>query len=194
MWPRGVDAPTLAALACRGDFLMSRSIHRPVRRRSRLGSGLYPGVAVVLASLAGGCVDGVGFVDESELGGRPGNSQAGSPSEGDDSGSGGETSDDESEGGARSTGGRAPTGGANAPSGGDGVGVGGEGPDPGSGGTPDPGVNGKPGGALVSLGAKMASSNYTLILTIGETPGGNGFLSSTNYRLRTGLIATTEGY
>ncbi len=51
---------------------------------------------------------------------------------------------------------------------------------------------GSPGQALVSGGNRMSSPNFSLILTTGEGPGGNGTASSPNYRFRGGLIGTTE--
>lgn len=155
---------------------------------------------VVLAVAPSACVDGLSFQEDSGSGGK---NLAGAP---DDSGaSAGENSGGGPSGGqgtaGNEAGGGPGSGSATSDSGGsdsDGSDSGGSGSgaSPGSGGTPDPGVNGKPGGALVSLGAKMTSSNYLLVLTIGEAPGGNGesgVLVSENYRLRAGLLGTTEG-
>ncbi|MCA9598088.1 MAG: hypothetical protein KC776_32470 [Myxococcales bacterium] len=45
---------------------------------------------------------------------------------------------------------------------------------------------------LVSGGTVMTSSNYRLILTTGQGPGGNGVLKSTNYRLNGGFVGATN--
>jgi len=45
---------------------------------------------------------------------------------------------------------------------------------------------------LVSGGSVMTSSNYRLILTTGQGPGANGTSTSTNYRLRTGVVGVTQ--
>ncbi len=45
---------------------------------------------------------------------------------------------------------------------------------------------------LVSGGTVMNSTNYRLILTTGQGPGGNGVSKSTNYRLNGGLVGATN--
>jgi hypothetical protein len=153
-------------------------------------------LAVAAASSSGACgapvqfedanVGGKGEGGEDASGGRNSGGRTGS-----DSGGKGEGGEDAS--GGNGQGGTDPMGTGSKPgSGGDTTGPSG-GMGPGTGGTPDPGVNGQPGGAVVTLGARMKSANYSIVLTVGETPGGNGTMRSTNYRLRTGLVATTEG-
>jgi hypothetical protein len=41
---------------------------------------------------------------------------------------------------------------------------------------------------LVSGGLVMSSADYGLVVTLGQGPGGNTVMTSTNYRLRAGLV------
>jgi hypothetical protein len=45
---------------------------------------------------------------------------------------------------------------------------------------------------LVSGGTVMKSAGYKLVLTTGQSPGGNGVMSSTNYKLRSGVVGATQ--
>jgi hypothetical protein len=45
---------------------------------------------------------------------------------------------------------------------------------------------------LVAGGAVMKSSNYTLIGTLGQGPGGNTVMKSANYRFRGGVVGATQ--
>jgi hypothetical protein len=72
-----------------------------------------------------------------------------------------------------------------------GAGTGGSGGTGGTGGTPEA-PEGIPASDTVSGGALMTSDNFTLVLTTGQSPGGNGILRSTNYRLQTGVIGVTQ--
>jgi hypothetical protein len=45
---------------------------------------------------------------------------------------------------------------------------------------------------LVSGGNVMTSSSYRLILTTGQSPGGNGVLKSSSYTLRGGVVGATQ--
>ena len=49
-----------------------------------------------------------------------------------------------------------------------------------------------PGSDTVSGGAIMKSDNFTLVLTTGQSPGGNELMRSANYRLQTGVIGVTQ--
>ncbi|MFZ5891379.1 MAG: hypothetical protein ACOY0T_10035 [Myxococcota bacterium] len=113
-------------------------------------------------------------------------------------------------GGGANTGGKAAGGGAGKASGGSengGAPTGGVGNEAGSGGTgnqagapSDAGAGGDivdvtpghPGSALVSGGQRMKSANYILVLTTGESPGGNQIQSSKNYRMIGGLMGTVH--
>ncbi len=53
-------------------------------------------------------------------------------------------------------------------------------------------TGGYPGLAVVAGGNVMTSTNYRLVLTTGEGPGGNAAATSTNYRLQGGLVGATE--
>ena len=46
--------------------------------------------------------------------------------------------------------------------------------------------------AFVSGGTVMTSANYRLILTTGESPGGNGVSTSSSYRMNGGLVGATQ--
>lgn len=59
-------------------------------------------------------------------------------------------------------------------------------------GTGGSGPIGYPGLAVVPGGTVMKSANYTLVLTSGESPGGNGVMSSSNYRLQGGFVGATQ--
>jgi hypothetical protein len=45
---------------------------------------------------------------------------------------------------------------------------------------------------MVSGGTVMTSPSYRLILTTGEGPGGNGVMTSANYRMNGGLVGATQ--
>lgn len=53
------------------------------------------------------------------------------------------------------------------------------------------GLPGRPGQDMVAGGTLARSANFTLLLTVGESPGSNGVMTSTNYRAITGLVGTT---
>ncbi len=57
--------------------------------------------------------------------------------------------------------------------------------------TPPPPA-GKPGFDLVVAGTYGKSASFTLIATVGESPGGNGVGSSSHYVLKAGVIAVTQ--
>lgn len=54
---------------------------------------------------------------------------------------------------------------------------------------PDPGV---PGFTVPAGGILMKSTNYILLSTTGEAPGGQQVMSSPNYKLETGLVGATQ--
>ena len=45
---------------------------------------------------------------------------------------------------------------------------------------------------MMSGGNVMSSTNYKLILSTGQGPGGNGVMTSTTYRLNGGLVGATQ--
>jgi hypothetical protein len=51
---------------------------------------------------------------------------------------------------------------------------------------------GKPGMSIVAGGTKMKSPKYQGVFAAGESPGGNGVSSSPNFKLRGGVVATTQ--
>jgi len=55
-----------------------------------------------------------------------------------------------------------------------------------------PSGGGHPGQALVSGGTVMTSSSYRLVLTTGQSPGGNGIFTSNSYRLQGGVVGATQ--
>ncbi len=55
-----------------------------------------------------------------------------------------------------------------------------------------PVVNGLPGLALSAGGTVCKSTNYKMIVTLGQSPGGNGTGKSTNYQLRGGVIGASQ--
>jgi hypothetical protein len=57
---------------------------------------------------------------------------------------------------------------------------------------PGDAAQGHPGEDLVSGGALMTSSNFKLITTLAEGPGGNGVMTSSHYQLRGGLVASSQ--
>lgn len=62
-------------------------------------------------------------------------------------------------------------------------------------GTPGGNANAKKGHPAmdtVSGGTVMTSTNYRLVLTTGQGPGGNGVLTSTSYRIQGGLVGATQ--
>jgi hypothetical protein len=61
-----------------------------------------------------------------------------------------------------------------------------------SGGNQSQAAAGIPGLDVVAGGVVMSSTNYTLVLTTGEGPGGNGSMSSSSYQLQTGLVRVTQ--
>ena len=81
-------------------------------------------------------------------------------------------------------------------------GDGGGNPDSGNndGGTADGGGDGGPGmfaafgaSALVSGGQVSHSANYTLVGSLGQSPGGNNTSKSPNFQLRGGVVGATQG-
>lgn len=62
----------------------------------------------------------------------------------------------------------------------------------GAGGTGGAQGGGKPGMDMMSGGNVMKSASYTLILSTGQGPGGNGVMKSTNYHLNGGLVGATQ--
>jgi hypothetical protein len=88
---------------------------------------------------------------------------------------------------------------ASSGDGGDGglPGDGGDGGPPGDGGHPGDGGEGGasvgyPGLALVSAGVSCSSTNYEMVVTLSQSPGGNGVSQSTNYQLRGGVVGVTQ--
>jgi hypothetical protein len=147
---------------------------------------------LALASLAYACGgDDRSFVDDGS-GGSSG--QGGSMSAGGDGGT--DSSGGTSSGGSAGKGGTAGSAGTAgaAGSGGDG-GTGGTGGSAGSGGTggvvapPDPG---RPGFGTVSAGRLMTSPNYSVVASMGDSPGGNQVFKSPNYRVTGGLIGSMQ--
>lgn len=51
---------------------------------------------------------------------------------------------------------------------------------------------GRPGSATVAGGFYMRSKHFSLLSTLGESPGGNGVYTSTKYRLHGGVVGTTQ--
>jgi len=158
------------------------------------GSMLRHPRLLALAALAGWAALGCGSPDREYY--DP-NAEAGASSGGSAGSSGGGGA---STGGAANTGGATSTGGVTSTGGG--TATGGTGPDGGTGGagptdagqdqyTP-PVVPGRPGMDLVAAGALISSTNYKLVLSVGEGPGGNGVMTSPSYTLKAGLIGTTQ--
>ena len=54
------------------------------------------------------------------------------------------------------------------------------------------GPPGSPGQDIVTGGVVATSASYTLYATMGESPGGNGVMSSANYTMIGGLLGTTQ--
>ena len=54
------------------------------------------------------------------------------------------------------------------------------------------GVASRPGMDFVAGGVRARSTNFTIILTLGESPGGNGLAKSTLYQVRGGLVSSTQ--
>lgn len=54
------------------------------------------------------------------------------------------------------------------------------------------GLPGRPGQDLVTGGALGASTNFSLYSSMGESPGGNGVMSSANYKMVTGIVGTNS--
>lgn len=50
----------------------------------------------------------------------------------------------------------------------------------------------RPGNAVVAAGFYMKSARYSLLSSVGESPGGNGVYSSRKYRLHGGIVGTTQ--
>jgi hypothetical protein len=50
----------------------------------------------------------------------------------------------------------------------------------------------RPGMDMVAGGVHAKSANFTIILTLGESPGGNGLAKSTLYEVRGGLVSSTQ--
>jgi len=57
---------------------------------------------------------------------------------------------------------------------------------------PPPPPPGKPGMAILAGGTRMKSPSYQGVFAAGESPGGNGVLSSPNFKIRGGVIGTTQ--
>ncbi len=53
-------------------------------------------------------------------------------------------------------------------------------------------AQGRPGFDAVVGGNLLTSPNYSLMLTVGEAPGGNGVSVSSNYRFVGGVVGTTQ--
>ncbi len=62
----------------------------------------------------------------------------------------------------------------------------------GTGGTGGTEVGFKTGMGLAAGATYCSSTNYRVVMTLGESPGGNGAMSSSNYRLVTGVIGATQ--
>jgi hypothetical protein len=50
----------------------------------------------------------------------------------------------------------------------------------------------RPGKDFVAGGVRAHSANFTIILSLGESPGGNGLAKSTLYQVRGGLVSSTQ--
>jgi hypothetical protein len=46
--------------------------------------------------------------------------------------------------------------------------------------------------SIVSGGTRMASPKYKALVAAGESPGGNGVLSSPSFKLHGGVVGTTQ--
>jgi hypothetical protein len=57
---------------------------------------------------------------------------------------------------------------------------------------PPPPPPGKPGMSILSGGTKMKSPSYQAVVAAGESPGGNGVFGSPNFKIRGGVIGTTQ--
>jgi hypothetical protein len=57
---------------------------------------------------------------------------------------------------------------------------------------PPPPPPGRPGTAILAGGIKMKSAKYQGVFAAGESPGGNGVLSSPNFKLHGGVVGTTQ--
>ncbi len=62
-------------------------------------------------------------------------------------------------------------------------------PDGGDGG---PSTKGVTATATVAGGQSMKSTNYQLVMTVGQGPGGNAVMSSSTYKLRAGVVGATQ--
>lgn len=152
-------------------------------------------------SVASGCGEGLRLgssdAEEPGVGGSdPSSGGQVQASGGQKQAGGGSVLEDEDDGfaGSPSSGGAASSGGA--PSSGGETGAGGAsntgGDASGAGGAPIPREPGLPGHALVSGGALLESSKYRLWVSMGESPGAQGVMSSTKYRLESGVVGTTQ--
>ncbi len=140
-----------------------------------------------VSATGNGGTSGAASGGDSGTGGN-GNGTSGSSSSGGDSGSsGGGTGGTDGSGGSSGSSG---SGGSSGSSG-----SGGSSGSSGSGGSggmivvPKPG---KPGFAIVGAGSFAKSTNYQLVTSVGDSPGGNIVSSSTNYKLKGGVIGTTQ--
>lgn len=130
---------------------------------------------------------GDGQLPEGGTDGTGGTSQPGGGAAGTSS-VGGTTDNDAGAGGDVALGGGGSGGGGSSGEAGQ-AGQGGEGgaidpPEP-----PDPG---RPGQGVVSGGRLMSSASFTLWTSVGDSPSGNGVISSPNYRLVLGVVGTTQ--
>jgi hypothetical protein len=51
---------------------------------------------------------------------------------------------------------------------------------------------GKPGIAIVAGGTRMSSPKYKAVIATGESPGGNGMMSSPSFKFHGGVVGTTQ--
>jgi hypothetical protein len=63
----------------------------------------------------------------------------------------------------------------------------------GDGGAADGGVKGHPGMAIMSGAVKSSSASYKVIMSLGQSPGDNKVMKSTNNTAKTGLVGATQG-
>lgn len=175
---------------------MARLDHRFAEWKAKLTRGRSVLLVMTLAVAApAACQPGVVFDNGA---GAPGSDSGGSrtrSSGGKGMDNGGDPNADGGSG--TGTGGETSNGGDGSESGGSGSEAGGAhsgGQHSGTGGEVivDIGIDGKPGMAMVSGGVRMSSPSRTLILTLGESPGGTAIMSSPNHSLRVGVVAATE--
>lgn len=53
--------------------------------------------------------------------------------------------------------------------------------------------SGHPGSSTVGASVTASSANYKVIMSLGQSPGGNGSASSPSYHAATGVVGATQG-